>query len=113
MHEAGLMQETLELALEHMARRGATRLHRLRLRVGPLAGVVPEALQFAFEALTPGTPAEGATLEIVNVPIVCFCPACDREFSASGWIFECPCCRQVTDQVRQGQELLLESLEVS
>jgi len=113
MHEAGLMQEALELAREHMTRQGGTRIHRLRLRVGPLAGVVPAALQFAFEALTPGTPAEGASLEIVDVPVICFCPGCAREFPTAGWVFECPDCRQLTDQVRQGQELLLDSLEVS
>ena len=40
----------------------------IRLRIGALSGVVPEALEFAFEALRPGTLAEKAELAIESVP---------------------------------------------
>ena len=68
MHEAGLMQTALELAEAHARAAGAVRIHRLCLRVGDLSGVVPEALEFAFQALSVGGPAEGAMLEIERVP---------------------------------------------
>jgi hydrogenase nickel incorporation protein HypA/HybF len=68
MHEAGLMQTALELAAAHARAAGAVRIHRLCLRVGDLSGVVPEALEFAFRALSVGGPAEGAVLEIERVP---------------------------------------------
>ena len=48
MHEVGLMQDALGLALEEARRQGASRVHQLTLRVGRLAGVEPEALAFAF-----------------------------------------------------------------
>jgi hydrogenase nickel incorporation protein HypA/HybF len=47
----------LELAAEKTRAAGATRIHRLKLRIGRLSGVVPEALQFAFDALKTGSPA--------------------------------------------------------
>ncbi len=113
MHEVGLMQSALDLAVEYATREGAQHIHLIRLRVGPLSGVVPEALRFAFDVVIRGTMAEGASLEIEEVPLVSFCPNCQKEFTASGWIFECPTCGQPSGQVRQGAELELTSLEIS
>ncbi len=113
MHEVGLMQSTLDIALERAAQEGAHRIHRLRMRVGPLSGVVPEALEFAFDVLAQGTMAEGAVLEVERVPILCYCPACRLEFQPEDLFCECPRCRQVNIEVRRGRELELASLEVS
>jgi hydrogenase nickel incorporation protein HypA/HybF len=113
MHEVGLMQRALEIALEYAARHGAQHIHRMTLRVGALSGVVPEALSFAFDVITPGTIAEGAGLELDTVAVVCFCPACEQEFTPPDLFYECPRCRQLSTQVRRGQELELAYLEVS
>lgn len=107
------MQAAVELALEHAQRADATRIHRIRLRVGRLSGVVPEALEFAFDAVIAGTIAEGARLEIEAVGIVCFCLDCQLEFATDSWFCECPSCGRVSDDVRQGDELELDSLELS
>ena len=64
MHELSIMQSALSLALDQARQAGAARVHTIRLRIGALSGVVPDALEFAFEALTPGTLAEGAQLAI-------------------------------------------------
>ncbi len=52
------MQNALEIALEHMRQRNAARIHRIHMRVGALSSVVPDALEFAFDVVTQGTPAE-------------------------------------------------------
>jgi hydrogenase nickel incorporation protein HypA/HybF len=113
MHEASLMQAALEIAAEHAGRRGATRIHRLTLRVGRLSGVEPMALTFAFDALAAGTPAEGACLEIDTVPTVCYCTGCAVEFEPADFVYACPRCGKLSADVRRGQELELASLEVS
>jgi hydrogenase nickel incorporation protein HypA/HybF len=113
VHEVGLMQSTLGIALERAAQKGARRIHRLTMRVGPLSGVVPEALEFAFDVLARGTIAEGAALEVERVPILCYCPACRLEFQPDDLFCECPRCHQVSVEVHQGRELELTSLEVS
>ena len=113
MHEVGVIQDALDVALEHAARHRARQVHRITLRVGPLAGVEPEALAFAFEVVTRGTIAEGARLEVDRVPLACFCPGCAGEFRPDGWVFECPTCGQLTNEVRQGRELEVASVEVS
>ena len=113
MHEVSVMQEALDLALEQAAQRKAERIHRITLRVGKMSGVFIEALQFAFEVVTQDTPAQGAPLEVVEVPVVCFCSACGREFQPEDYFFTCPTCQQVSSEVRKGRELELASMEVS
>ena len=53
---------------------------RIVIRVGALSGVDPEALRFAFTAILPGTPAEGATVQIDPVAAVAYCPDCQQDF---------------------------------
>jgi hydrogenase nickel incorporation protein HypA/HybF len=113
VHEAGLAQTALEVAAGRARERGATRIHRLTLAVGDLSGVAPEALRFALEALSPGTPAEGAAFDIVVVPVECRCAACDRPFRPADVVYACPGCGRVSSDVRQGHELELRSMEVS
>jgi hydrogenase nickel incorporation protein HypA/HybF len=113
MHEVGVMQDALEIALEQAARQGARQIHRLALRVGPLSGVVPEALEFAFDVVARGTIAQGAQFVVDRVPLVCACAACGLEFRPPDFDSECPRCHAFGARVRQGRELELAYLEVS
>ncbi len=108
-----MMQDTLAIALRRAAEEGAQRIHRLTMRIGPLSGVVPEALEFAFDVLAQGTIAEGASLEVERVPILCYCPTCRLEFQPEDLFCECPRCHDSRVEVHGGRELELASLEVS
>ena len=113
MHEVGIMESALQLAEEQARTSGATRIHRMRLRVGDLSGVVPEALEFAFDVVAHGTMADGARLDIERVPVVCYCSDCDRPFEPADMVHECPRCHRWVQDSLQGKELELASLEVS
>ena len=113
MHELSIMESALNLALEQARKSGAVRVHALRLRIGALSGVVPEALEFAFEALTPGTPAEGAELLVETVPALFWCQSCGREFAAEDLLAECPVCRRPSAELRAGREMELASMEIA
>ena len=94
MHEVSLMQDTLALAVQHARQAGATRIHGLSLRIGDLSGVVPDALEFAFDVVARGTMAEGASLTIERVRLRCYCAECEREFEPADYACECPGCRR-------------------
>ncbi len=113
MHELSLMESALEIAEDQARKQRAARIHALTLRIGWLAGVEPEALAFAWDAVTAGTPAEGAQLNVTMVPVVCFCTSCTEEFNPDGFIFACPRCGRSSSEVRQGTEMEVASLEVS
>jgi hydrogenase nickel incorporation protein HypA/HybF len=91
---------------------GAVRVHEIRLRIGVLSGVVPDALRFAFEALTPGTSAEGALLTIDEIPARFWCVSCAREFVSANLYSECPDCGAPSNELRAGRELELSAMEV-
>ena len=113
MHELSIMQNTLDLALAQAQQARANRVHALRLRVGTLSGVVPDALQFAFEILTRGTLAEGAQLAIESVLARFWCAICASEFEAEDMIAQCPGCGSFSSELRAGRELELTSLEIT
>jgi len=103
----------LDEAIRQARMSGATRIHAMRLSVGRLSGVVTDALEFAFEALRPGTPAEDARLEIESVPAVLWCAACRAEFESPEFLCECPTCGALSGEVRRGREMRLTSVEIS
>src|SRR5579872_6265656 len=107
MHELSIMNSALELALDQAEKAGAVRVHVVRLRIGALSGVVPDALRFAFEALTPGTLAEGAVLDIEGIPARFWCSTCAREFQTEDFFAECPNCHQPSAELRAGREMEL------
>ena len=112
MHEAGIMESALAIVGREAGAHGASRVERVTIRVGAISGAEPEALRFAFEALSPGTVADGAELVIEQVPARAHCAACDADFTIeSGFLFECPVCRAFSGDVRSGRELDLSRLE--
>jgi hydrogenase nickel incorporation protein HypA/HybF len=114
MHEVGIMESALSAVLRLARTHGAQRVNRIVLRIGALSGVDPDALRFAFDAVTPGTIAANAALEIRDVAAIAHCSSCDEGFTVdSGVIFSCPRCRRLSGDVRQGRELELSRIEMS
>ena len=113
MHEASIIEAVLERACEEALKAGASRVERIRLRVGVLAGVVPEALQFAFEALRQGTPAAGARLEIESAPATVRCLDCGSTREVLEFDFTCPACSGLLIVDTGGHQLELIQLEVT
>lgn len=81
MHEMSVVSSLLSIVQEEMQKHGVSRLLLVRVRYGALANIVPEALSFAFEALTMETPFEGAVLETEEVPLTLKCSVCGTVFA--------------------------------
>lgn len=113
MHELAIAEELLRIVLQELEPWGAgARVRRVRVRIGQLSGVVPEALRFAFEAIAQGGPAEGASLELEEVPFRVRCGACGAEGAPEGPFLLCPRCGGPQVEVISGRELELASMEV-
>ena len=113
MHEVSLMENTLNIALAQAKQANAAKIDFLTMEIGDLSGVIPEALEFAFEVLRPGTIAENAQLEINSVAVVCHCQLCNCNFQPEAYIYTCPRCQQVSNKIIAGKELELVSIVVS
>jgi hydrogenase nickel incorporation protein HypA/HybF len=113
MHELSIALSMIEMASDEAARRGGAQVYAIHLKLGPLSGVVREALLFSYDVACEGTPLAGSRLVIEEVPVIVFCPACRAEQAlASVQSFCCPVCGTPTSQVVQGKELEVVALEI-
>ena len=113
MHEVGLMRSAIDLALEQVKAQGRKKIHRIDLSVGELSGVGPDALMFAFDVVSKVTLAEVADLHLMTEPTLVYCTYCRREFHPMSWIYACPHCQHLSNDIREGKDLKLVSLEIS
>ena len=84
----------------------------IRVRIGPLAGVVPELLATAFPLAAAGSRMQHAELEFSHAPIQVRCQTCGAETEAAMNRLICGACGDWHTQVISGDELLLESVEL-
>lgn len=113
MHELSLALNIIDIASEEAERRGGVGVNAVYLRLGPLAGVVKEALVSAFELARGDTPLCNSELLIEDVPLVVFCPTCQAERNlGSIQDFCCPDCGLPCGDVISGRELEIVALEI-
>jgi len=113
VHEFGVAQSLLEIVEQEARPYGGARVTRVQLRIGQLSAVVPDALRFAFEAITRGGIAEGASLEIEEVPLKIRCHQCAEEFTVENPFMVCPRCEGVDVEMIAGRELEIRSMEIA
>jgi hydrogenase nickel incorporation protein HypA/HybF len=106
MHELAITQSVVEAVTE---RTGSAPVASVRLRVGQLAGVVPDAMRFCFELVTAGTPLEGATLEFEQPEGRGRCRSCGEDFVLADLILLCSC-GSADVEVLAGRELAVASV---
>ncbi|MEO5651853.1 MAG: hydrogenase maturation nickel metallochaperone HypA [Marmoricola sp.] len=107
MHELAIAESIVTTVLESTDRR----VHIVRLQVGRLAGVVPDALSFSFELAATGTPLEGAVLEIEECEGRARCRTCATDFALRDAFLLCDC-GSADVELLSGRELSVKSLEV-
>ncbi len=113
MHELSIAVNLVEIAVEEARRQGAARAHAVHLRLGPLSGVVGDALRSAYEVACVDTPLAGSKLLIEETPVEIFCRRCGCERAVvSIQDMRCRLCRTPSSQVVRGRELELHLLEV-
>jgi len=111
MHEAGIAEYLIEVALQHLQRvpHGPVRL--LHVRIGEMAGVNPDSLDFAFEAFGKGTELEGTRLAIERLPLTVDCATCGQRTAVEDYVFRCGACGAEQVTIATGRELQFVSID--
>lgn len=112
MHEMSIAEGILDVALDTLKQHDAKVVHSVQLDVGLMSGVEPDALQFCWEAVTKGSPAEGSHIDIHTIPITGQCLDCDRIFPVHAYKFICPYCDSHFVQTVGGRELQVISMDI-
>jgi hydrogenase nickel incorporation protein HypA/HybF len=108
MHELAIAESVVSTVLGRTERQHVS---LVRVRVGRLSGVVPDALTFCFELATAGTPLEGAALEIEVVQGRGHCRTCGSDFPLADAFLLCDC-GSADVELLAGRELAVASVEV-
>jgi hydrogenase nickel incorporation protein HypA/HybF len=112
MHEFGLMQSVLENVEASARKAGAERVTEIRLVVGEMREVVPETMEFAFEALAPDTLSADARLTVTRVSPRSRCLQCGQSFEHDRFHWACPACDSLATELLAGRELYIDAIEV-
>lgn len=110
MHELGMCEAVMDTVEKRAAGRP---VRRVRLRIGVLHRVVPESLDQAFSMVATGTVADGAVVDLVNVPIQVTCRDCGHVDETNEAETACRTCGGVSIDLQGGDDLTLESLELA
>ena len=112
MHELSLAESVLQIIEETAVTKGFRQVRSVVLEIGQLATIEADAMRFCFDAVVRGSVAEGALLEIVEVPSCGWCAQCAETVPMSDLLSCCPNCGFHRLQLKGGQEMRLKSLEV-
>lgn len=112
MHELTLADEMVRLIESAAQTQGFQRARVVRLEVGTLSCVEPDAMALAFEAASLGTCAEGAELVLMSVDAQGTCPACGHKQTLQALYDACESCDYLPMRVLTGTQLRIRDLDV-
>jgi hydrogenase nickel incorporation protein HypA/HybF len=108
MHELGITQQIVEVVTE---KAGGAKVTRVVVEIGQLSGVLTDAVRFCFDVCAAGTAAEGAQLEIIEIPGRARCLECGTEMPLDQPFGRCTCGNSFL-QWLAGEELRIREIEV-
>ncbi|GLK63790.1 MULTISPECIES: hydrogenase maturation nickel metallochaperone HypA [Paracoccus] len=112
MHEMSLCEGIRGIIEDQARRHGFSRVTRMRLEIGRFAGVEKAALSFAFDVVMRGSPAEGAALEMIDLPGRAMCFDCAEQVELDDRLSPCPLCGGGRLMPETGDEMRIRDMEV-
>ncbi len=112
MHEMSLCLSMIDLVNERVRAEGATRVLRIKLTIGALGNVEPQALAFCFESAAQGSPLEDAQLDIEVLPGVAWCFECNKSVLIERRGDDCPFCSRGALRIDDGDQLQVTEMEI-
>lgn len=109
MHEMSITQGIIDLCLQHA---GGRRILSLEVDIGELSSVVPEAIEFCFEACSKDTLLEGARIGITRIPGKGLCQQCGSETVLAELFASCSFCGSCQVKILSGEEMRVREIEV-
>ena len=112
MHEMSLAENVLQIIEESARTQNFRHVRTVVLEIGQLAAVEPEAMRFCFDAVASGSIAEGARLEMIDLPGRALCYDCMTTVDIAHRLDPCPLCGGGKLIPNGGDEMRIKDMEV-
>ena len=113
MHELSIAQSIIEIVEQHVKLEDLPLVREVKVKIGEMAGVVPDSLEFCFTAIIVDTALQNSTMSIEFVPYVVRCNGCHEDFRSAYGIVQCPKCEGSETTVLSGTELYVAEIEMA
>ena len=114
MHELSIMLNIINIIEKEYLKGEKGRIQTIALKIGEFSGVVPDALEFAFEAIKSDSDIyDNAKLIMDIVPFKVKCNICGNEFKPDmEYFLQCPKCKSKDTEIISGKELYVDYIEL-
>ena len=113
MHEMSLAEGVRRIIDAQAQAHGFRRVTILRLEIGRFAGVEKPALEFALDVVLRGSSAEGAGIEMIDLPGRALCYDCGEAVEIADRLDPCPLCGSGRIMPQGGDEMRIKDMEVT
>ena len=108
MHEMGITQNIVSIVSEHA---GSRKVARVRLEIGKLSAIMPDAIRFCYDIVAKGTVLDGSKLEIIEIPGKAKCKGCGGSVELNTLFGTCACGSRDLERL-SGEELNIKEMEL-
>ncbi|HOC88546.1 MAG TPA: hydrogenase maturation nickel metallochaperone HypA [bacterium] len=110
MHEISVAAALMRRVLAEKEARKIVRVSRIVLQIGPMSGIMPEALQFAYDSLRQGTLLEETELVFNSTELTTCCCRCMHRFDTRLMHTHCPRCGSDKLEIMGGDDFFIQYL---
>ncbi len=110
MHELSIVMSIVDQVSEQVVKNNATKVKRIELEIGNLAGIEWDSFDFAWEPATKKTVLQNAERVVNHIKAIAHCVDCDYEFEKHKPYDACPNCGKYLHYLKTGKELKIKSL---
>ena len=112
MHELSIVVGIVEIAEKAIENQPAYSIVKIDLEIGTMAGVIPEALDLAWDSAIIGSSLEKAVRNIEWIQAIAQCDDCSTEFNILALYDPCPKCGSFYSTIKKGKELRVKTIDI-
>jgi hydrogenase nickel incorporation protein HypA/HybF len=112
MHELSIAQNIIEMIQQHIPESEWKHVTAVRLKIGTVAGIVPDSLDFSFHAITSESAFRKTRLIIERIPFRVQCHTCNTITENEDGFALCTECESTDVKVLSGTELQVAEIEM-
>ncbi len=112
MHEVSIAEEIKNAVIQKLKENNGKRVKSIKLLIGEMTSIVPDALKFAFDIVSKKTPLENALIHIKVLKAKAKCKICSKDFAIEDYAFLCPECNSSDVEIKQGREMIIQTIEM-